>query len=359
MTKFDEGGRAISSSSQPAIMAIMLEQLALQPGHNVLEIGAGTGYNAALMAHIVGEHGHVTTMDIETDLVESARAHLAAAGFAQVQVICGDGMLGYAANAPYDRIILTVAGWDIPPQWLAQLRPDGLLVLPLSFYGPQLSIAFERQGGRLVSRSVKECGFMPIRGPLGEPLHTIQIGDRWEVTLTRGSEAQPQQTDPAVLQAWLRAPLIDQPTAIELSGVELLFRWPLWAALQEPDYVILKARSETATDDPVLDLFPPMAVSMGILTGSGLALLAPSPDAPPPEGDNPFARTFPLHIRSFGPDKTVAARLLGLLRAWDRAGRPSGAGTSVWALPAAESSASSAGEGCITRRWHHFCIAWL
>src|SRR5213593_736349 len=73
-------GEAVSSSSQPEIMAIMLEQLALEPGLRVLEIGAGTGYNAALMAHVVGEKGAVVTMDFDADLVDDARAHLAAAG---------------------------------------------------------------------------------------------------------------------------------------------------------------------------------------------------------------------------------------------------------------------------------------
>ena len=76
LTKQDQNGQWISSSSQPAIMAIMLEQLDLEPGQKVLEIGAGTGYNAALMAHIVGETGQVVTIDIDDDLVEVAQAHL-------------------------------------------------------------------------------------------------------------------------------------------------------------------------------------------------------------------------------------------------------------------------------------------
>jgi protein-L-isoaspartate(D-aspartate) O-methyltransferase len=84
-------GRPISSSSQPAIMAIMLEQLGLQPGQRVLEIGAGTGYNAALMAQIVGPGGHVVTIDIDDDLVLLARQHLATAGFDRVDVRCADG----------------------------------------------------------------------------------------------------------------------------------------------------------------------------------------------------------------------------------------------------------------------------
>ncbi|HXV98758.1 MAG TPA: methyltransferase domain-containing protein, partial [Anaerolineae bacterium] len=94
-TKKLAGGEAISSSSQPAIMAIMLEQLDLKPGHRVLEIGAGTGYNAALMAHIVGKMGQVITIDLEEDIVAAAREHLAAAGFHQVQVLCRDGVTGY------------------------------------------------------------------------------------------------------------------------------------------------------------------------------------------------------------------------------------------------------------------------
>src|SRR5437899_2500510 len=79
-------GEAVSSSSQPEIMATMLEQLGLERGLRVLEIGAGTGYNAALMAHIVGGAGTVTTMDVDADLVDGARAHLASAGFDRVRV---------------------------------------------------------------------------------------------------------------------------------------------------------------------------------------------------------------------------------------------------------------------------------
>src|SRR5512141_689306 len=78
--KQDPEGKWISSSSQPAIMAIMLEQLGLEPGHKVLEIGTGPGYNAALMAHIVGEAGQVVTVEIDEDLVEAAREHLEQAG---------------------------------------------------------------------------------------------------------------------------------------------------------------------------------------------------------------------------------------------------------------------------------------
>src|SRR5947209_18572415 len=105
---------AVSSSSQPEIMATMLEQLGLEPGLRVLEIGAGTGYNAALVAHVVGETGTLITMDIDDDIVDGARAHLDAAGLSRVRVVLGDGGLGYPADAPYDRIILTVGAWTSP-----------------------------------------------------------------------------------------------------------------------------------------------------------------------------------------------------------------------------------------------------
>ncbi|MCC5622960.1 methyltransferase domain-containing protein [Nostoc sp. CHAB 5715] len=163
-------GQAVSSSSQPAVMAIMLEQLDLQPGDRVLEIGAGTGYNAALMAHIVGETGQVIAIDIDEDIVEDARQHLAKAGFEQVKVVCTDGGFGYPSAAPYDRIILTVAAWDIAIAWQEQLKPQGRLVLPLTLKdNVQITVAFESADSYLVSISTSNCGFMKLRGAFAEP----------------------------------------------------------------------------------------------------------------------------------------------------------------------------------------------
>src|SRR3984885_15844323 len=88
VTKRDEAGQPISSSSQPAIMAIMLDQLDLAPGHRVLEIGAGTGYNAALMSHIVGPSGQVTRVHIDPELTARAREHLDRGGVGPVTVVC-------------------------------------------------------------------------------------------------------------------------------------------------------------------------------------------------------------------------------------------------------------------------------
>ena len=177
-------GNFVSSSSQPTIMAIMLEQLDLHEGLRVLEIGAGTGYNAALMAHIVGETGHVVTIDIDEDIVEGARVHLASAGFERVQVVCADGGLGFPESAPYDRIILTVNAGDITPAWSEQLAPNGRILLPLSVRGPQIAVAFKRVGDHLESVSVQPCGFVGLRGAFAEPSLRVQLEIHTRATLS-------------------------------------------------------------------------------------------------------------------------------------------------------------------------------
>ncbi len=168
MTKTVDG-IAVSSLSQPAIVTIMLEQLDVRPGMNVLEVGAGTGYNAALLAHLVGPAGRVTTIDIDDDTVQAARTHLAAAGSEGVTVVLGDGGDGAPSRAPFDRIILSVGAWDISPAWLEQLEPGGLLVLPLWLVLRQFSVAFEKVSDHFDSRSIRPCGFMPLRGAFASP----------------------------------------------------------------------------------------------------------------------------------------------------------------------------------------------
>ena len=118
VTHRDSEGVAISSASAAGTVAEMLQQLEVRPGHRVLEIGAGTGYNAALLARLAGPEGEVTTVDINEDVAEGARRNLTAAGYGRVRVICGDGEDGYPAAAPFDRVIVTAGAWDIPPGWL-------------------------------------------------------------------------------------------------------------------------------------------------------------------------------------------------------------------------------------------------
>ena len=170
-THFKEGTQiSISSSSQPTMMAIMLEQLQITPGMRVLEIGTGTGYNAALLAHLLGDPSNVWTVDVTEEFCQEARDHLRAAGVEGVHVVCADGWGGWSEAAPYDRVIVTASAHDIVPAWVSQLRDGGLLVVPWGASNTQQrSIAFRRYGERLVMEATHFCGFMPMRGVHEQP----------------------------------------------------------------------------------------------------------------------------------------------------------------------------------------------
>lgn len=119
-----------SSCSQPSIVADMLDALDVRPGQSVLEIGTGTGWNAALLAHRVGEHGRVVTIEVDPCLAADARHALTSAGHHPL-VITGDGLVGHPAAAPYDRVISTASVREVVPRvWLDQLRAGGRLVTP-------------------------------------------------------------------------------------------------------------------------------------------------------------------------------------------------------------------------------------
>ncbi len=163
VTKASESGVSLSSVSMPSIVACMLAQLDVRPGQSVLEIGSG-GYQAALLRELVGPHGSVTTLDIDPEVIARARACLDRAGYGDVRTVCADGDYGAPGHDPFDRIIVAVQAWDIPPAWTAQLAPGGRLVVPLLTRGVSRSWALDRAGGHLVSRSNGPAGFVPMQG---------------------------------------------------------------------------------------------------------------------------------------------------------------------------------------------------
>jgi len=159
VTHRDAAGVPISSSSQPALMALMLEQLAVRPGMAVLEIGAGTGYNAALLGHLAGPGGTVVTVDIDPAVTGPAAHHLDDAGFSNVTVVTADAWSPGVARGPFDRIEATVAVWDLAPAWVEQLKPGGVLVVPLCLRaGEQASLAFRKSGAQLAGASLQPLG---------------------------------------------------------------------------------------------------------------------------------------------------------------------------------------------------------
>jgi protein-L-isoaspartate(D-aspartate) O-methyltransferase len=168
-------GVGVSSSSQPSIMAIMLQQLEMESGMRVLEVGAGTGYNAALLSHLAGKGGRVTTVDIDKETARDARHHLRAAGYDRVRVHAGDGGFGYDAGAPYDRIIATASCWQIPQPWIDQLSEGGLLVLPFRLNGVHVCLALRKEGAGLTGTDAAMCGFMPLRGAFSPTVTQVAV----------------------------------------------------------------------------------------------------------------------------------------------------------------------------------------
>lgn len=166
-------GVPTSSSSQPTIMSIMLEVLRVGDGDRVLEIGTGTGYNAALLCRRLGAD-LVTTVDVDAELVRTARTNLDRLG-CRPTCAAVDGAEGYPPNEPYDRVLATCAVSRIPPAWLAQTAPGGLVVTTLNRpLGAGLVRIVAAEGGSGRGRVLAEDGrFMPLRahrGPSGEQL---------------------------------------------------------------------------------------------------------------------------------------------------------------------------------------------
>jgi protein-L-isoaspartate O-methyltransferase len=156
----------ISSSSAPSAIALMLEALDPHPGERVLEIGTGTGYNAALLSHRLGDAA-VTSIDIDAELISLAGARLASLGL-HPSLVVGDGMAGVPEEAPYDGIIATCATTGIPAAWVAQLAPDGRIVAPMTF-GGALPVLVKTGAGTASGHFHRSgFGFMPLH-PSGQP----------------------------------------------------------------------------------------------------------------------------------------------------------------------------------------------
>jgi len=310
ITHRDAAGVAISSASAPGVVAGMLEQLAVRPGHHVLEIGAGTGYNAALLAYLVGEAGRVSTVEYKKDVAADARAALRKAGYPNVTVVCGDGWFGYAENAPYDRITVTAGAWDVAPAWWDQLSEGGRLLVPLRMRGLTRTVALEREGDILVSRSVEECGFIPMRGVGEVAEQNVRIGPDGDIVL-RVDDGRQVDAD-ALVGA------LDHAPVVVWTGVHVPFgmfdRLDFWLAGLDGYCRVLPWR--TAVEEERLVAAAYSWGSMGFFDSGTVAYLTMRPHD---EADDSSVPSSELGVCAYGPDgQAMASRVANRIQEWEQ-----------------------------------------
>jgi len=291
--KVSPSGETLSSSSQPTMMAIMLQQLELDAGLNVLEIGTASGYNAAIMKHIVGDSGDVTSLEIDSDLAGQARGNLVNAGCAQVLVVNCDGASGYEPRAKYDRIMATVGVQYVPVKWLMQLEDSGRLVVPIWLNGIQMSAAFVPEAdGTFLSRDNRPCAFVRLRGMAAGACVQRRVGDTSLVILADEME----KIDTAALQALLSDDFRIHRLCQHLRAEDYWHGFQLYLMLHAPEESMFAVYS-----------MPPEQKVRG-LEGNGMMLFLP--------GSAAFAGyEHSGAVHSFGADDAFL-KMLSLFEEW-------------------------------------------
>lgn len=317
--KQDENGMALSTVSAPSMQADMLEQAEIRPGMRVLEIGSG-GVNAAMLAELVGSTGQVTTVDIDSDVTERARRGLTEAGYDQVAVFRADAEHGVAEHAPYDRILVTVGTWDIPPAWLDQLTEHGMVIVPLRLHGVMRSIALERDGHRLLSRSVHPCGFVPMQGEGAHDEHVVlldaDVGLRFD---------EPQQLDTAGLSTALASAPTEWWSTVTIGAAEMIDDLTLWLTTTLPGCGMLTAK-QAAVDRGLVGR-PARRGVPTLVRGDSFAYRATV--RPAAEEDR-----FEFGVHGHGPHGAeLAEQYVSLIRQWDQQ-HHHGSGTRIEIYPA-------------------------
>jgi protein-L-isoaspartate(D-aspartate) O-methyltransferase len=340
--KRDEQGRPISTVSSPQLQGSMLEQADIRPGMTALEIGSG-GVNAAMMSWLAGPDGQVTTVDIDSDVTERAMRLLDAAGYERVNVVLADAEDGFAEDAPYDRIVVTVGAWDIPPAWVDQLAPGGRLVVPLRMRGLTRSLELEREGDHLVSRSAMICGFVAMQGAGANAAQLVPL--RGTTAELRFDDGWPGEQVPD-LEGVLDTERAEAWTGVTIGGMESFETLQLWLATAFPGFGKLRADADQRS---VLVDDNTMWFDSAAIAGDSVAYLTT-------RRVEPGVSEFGAH--AFGPHAAdLAEALAEQVRVWDREHRYGpGPRFAVWPRDTPDERLP---EGLvITKRHHRVTISW-
>jgi len=344
VTKRNERGIALSSLSAPWLQALMIRQAAVEPGMRVLEIGSG-GYNAALLREVVGDNGHVVTLDIDPEVTDRATRCLTAAGYRDVQVINVDAEYPLTPRQTFDAIIVTVGAWDIPPAWSAQLAPDGRLVVPLRTHGITRSWTLEHQNGALVSVNQLMCGFVPMQGAGAfrrayVPLLPDDMVGLWQ--------DEDDDTELGELAGVLGQPRVEAWSGVTIGPLTAFADLDLWLAATMSGSCLMTARQQAIDDGTV-----------SLSWAHGTPALADGPNLAYRRTPRPLDGPETLHefgVAAHGPDAAAAAQTMAEhIKAWDEAGRPS---PHLTALPAGTSDADLPPGRVLDKRHTRLVISW-
>lgn len=333
--KANNAGEVISSSSQPTMMALMFKQLELQAGMNILEIGTATGYNASLMKHIVGNTGYVTSLELDHDIAEQARTNLSRAGYSNVNVVTTDAVTGYAPRAMYDRVISTVGVWDVPHQWLDQLKNGGRLVTPIWLDGVQVSATFLPQAdGTFLSTDNRPCAFVYLRGVGEGPQVRKQIGSTSMIILAD----EVDKIDTVSLHLLLSDDLEIHTLGTHLDVETYWYGFQIYLMLNEPEKFI----------------FAVYGINEGQkaygMEGRGIALFAPASAAFAGYNDGGAVYSFA------GSDAYM--EMQKQLDRWIQQGRPNSRNLCLRLIPI-EAGKPEITKGKIYTRREHYLHVWL
>ncbi|MET8290052.1 methyltransferase, FxLD system [Streptomyces sp. NPDC005132] len=312
VTRRDETGRATSSVSAAWLQADMAEQLRLTPGAAVLEVGSG-GYNAELLAHVVGPAGRVVTVDIDPYVVHRTQRLCAEAGSGQVTAVLGDGGLGAPSYMPaqgFDGVVITHSAADVAPAWREQLREGARLVVPLEMGGYTRSLTLVRRGNVLHCEHWTYCGFVRDRGAAARTAPVLPLADG-EVTV-RWEDGEPGDT--AGLDETLRGPLHEHSTGLVVEGLFNFETLQVYAATTLAGFCRLSA--------PKGSPLVAQQDAAAILADGSLAYLTHRKVKDAPEQADRMTEFF---IHAYGPAaEELAERFAECVRVWDREVRESG-----------------------------------
>lgn len=304
--KRDPDGVIISSTSAAYIQACMIEQAELAAGMSVLEIGSG-GFNAALLAEVVGPDGRVVSVDIDPEVTDRASELLDATGYgSRVSVVQADAENPLPGlGAPFDVILVTVGAWDIAPAWLAQLSDAGRIVVPLRMNGITRVIGFRRDGDHLVSSSAEVAGFVPMQGEGAYDERVFLLLDQHGQHVKLRFEGD-VPADMNRLDGVLATDRCEVWSGVTIKHGVSFADLHLWLAAYLPGFCKLAADDGTVMAAERKSWFP-----FGVVRGDSFAYLAVRP-VPEGGGVEFGARANGAH------GETTATAMVDQIQAWDR-----------------------------------------